>query len=658
MKKITTSRAAISPVILALATFLSCGIETPQAPSWDIDINIPVVSHRYDMLEIIDRMAEDIISYDSTGLISLNVEEELDTVIIDAGLSVAGLTTTFSETLGIIDVATPEPLTETVPLGDHIFTGGDVPPDTIEVEKVFTEIPEIESATISTGEMVVTVTNEFGIPLASVILSIIDIDRSEMIGTVDFSGGLDPGESGVLAIDLSGKTISNALSFSAVATTPGGYIENIDGKYMTVEAAFPDGLAVSEARAVIEPQTRHYERTISLSDSGDNTITAATVKSGSLEITLTNETCLGAVMEIEIPGIIEGGIAELLSIDLPPGGTGRITSDLAGKTVTPVPGTTEPSIFISVTAELSGSGAEAVDVSSSDRFDVDIEVSELFFSDMSGTIEPVRFEIDPFIADIDVPDGFETFDLTAATLTLEILSAAGLPVEIDLALATERGDSMRITGSVSPGSFDDPVLTIIETSDLDRLLCPIPSSISVSGSVTAGDGITRETVTENAYICGKVIISSPMEVVIGETEFEADINEAELDAEEFSDNIDRMNRATLYSRIINHMPIELSMTLYVGTDSLSLYSAPHLLLGPFFVRAGTVVPDGLVSIAAESNVTMELSHDDLEIFKNERLYFGQIISFPGTEGVPVRMISTDFIDIESYITVNVRVGDI
>ena len=123
------------------------------------------------------------------------------------------------------------------------------------------------------------------------------------------------------------------------------------------------------------------------------------------------------------------------------------------------------------------------------------------------------------------------------------------------------------------------------------------------------------------------------------------------------EDVDRLNSGSAVVHISNHLPLAASLTLHLAGDSTLLWNEPELTIGPISVASGEVGVSGLVTEAVGSDDTITLTQDDLSILDNNTLYVGQVITFPGTNGETVRIISSDFIDIEAYITINARIGD-
>jgi hypothetical protein len=145
---------------------------------------------------------------------------------------------------------------------------------------------------------------------------------------------------------------------------------------------------------------------------------------------------------------------------------------------------------------------------------------------------------------------------------------------------------------------------------------------------------------------------------IGETEFEADVNRADLKSDEMEDITSRLLSAALHVHTTNHLPLGASLVLCLSDDSAGVYDDPGLEIGPIEIKPGVIGASGSVIDSIGSDNTIQLSHDDLQILNNETLYVGQLIMFPGTNGQTVRIESTDYLGVRAHLTVRTRIGDL
>ena len=90
-------------VILVFLTLAQCTVKKPEAPSWNSKLTIPLVNRTYTMTEIIDRIDQDGISFDSLGNVNYSLTQQLDTVSLDAADFPIGRLSTKRGTLFCMD---------------------------------------------------------------------------------------------------------------------------------------------------------------------------------------------------------------------------------------------------------------------------------------------------------------------------------------------------------------------------------------------------------------------------------------------------------------------------------------------------------------------------------------------------------------------------
>ncbi len=90
-----------------------CGLEAPQAPSWDTTLTIPLINRSYTSAELIEKLASDNILIDEDGNSSFHIQKELDTVTIESILAIEPIESNYSKQVGRIKIVSPaRPATE------------------------------------------------------------------------------------------------------------------------------------------------------------------------------------------------------------------------------------------------------------------------------------------------------------------------------------------------------------------------------------------------------------------------------------------------------------------------------------------------------------------------------------------------------------------
>lgn len=646
--------SAFFAVMIILA--VGCSIESPKSPTWDTRLSIPLISRHYDIYELIDRMAEDAISYDSLGEISISFKQNLDTLIVEAGLSIQDVSENSSHSLGAVTITTPETGNLVLNLTDYVpLAAGEVPDVGFDADMNFDPISEFESASIEEGQLILSVSNYFDLALDSLTIWIVNTANSDTIAEYLIEGGLGIGETDVDTVSLNGALISNSIGLQSRIHTPGGTLLSTSDKYLQVELRFADGLTVSSAVAQVPPQEKNYSSSVELNEI--HQLTNAMISAGQIDINVLNSSPLGVDVNIEIPQVTLSGLPLRISGSVPGSGQSSFSRNIAGYVVAPDTEGQSMILDISLAAHLHGSGGTTVAVSASDQFTVETELTGVQFSQADGIFAPTELEIDPVLASLDVPDGFDGVTLTDAVVLLEIYSEAGIPISVDMELNGDGGQFLHTAADLIPGSPDNAGVTHLVISDITELINPLPVEILISGIATAGDGVTPGTVYAGSRVWGQVEIKSPLKFAIGETVIEGDVNSTGIDQGHMDDLSERLLSGDIYGTVTNHLPFGAEVELFLGGDSSSLYSSPQLTVGPVMVSSGVINSSGLVVDAIESDFVIHLSEEDLDIIENETLYIGQRLNLPGTDGQIVNIVNTDYLEIEAYIELITRLGD-
>jgi hypothetical protein len=183
----------------------------------------------------------------------------------------------------------------------------------------------------------------------------------------------------------------------------------------------------------------------------------------------------------------------------------------------------------------------------------------------------------------------------------------------------------------------------------------------ISGEAVLNPDYEITTITANDYIYGDIEIYSPFALaIVDPISIDMDISENEIDPDSRPDNFTETFRyGSVDVDIESHLPLGVALTVYIGTVSDSgLYDDPAtLVLGPDTLQAGLTDPDGKVVESTISQISYTLNSDDLAIFNNDTIYFGQQIDLLATDSSGVQVLGTDYIRIRSDATMQVQFGE-
>src|SRR3990170_336472 len=632
-------------------TLVQCSINKPSAPSWNSRYNLPLLLKSYDMRTLVEKIDDPAIRLDSLGNPGIYIQKDIDTIWIKENLELSPLSEVFKDTIGEIPFTSVDTQRTDLFLSDiYPGPGGVVPPFSYRIDVNFPQLSDLQQLSIRRGTARLRVENHMGVDLDSFSVELVDSVSGTTLATIIFESGIKQDSTKTRDFDLSNKSVSSKLSGNNKGHTPGDTVLTLADKYISFNLCFPETVFAYSATAKIPAINISKTQAIGLPT--QNIINSARIKSGNLYLQLYNRTNLPANLTILLPDLTSSGLPLSLSKYIGALSFLDLTIPLTGYTFQP----SSQNINLEISGQTEGSGGNLVTVSSSDSISVSVSSDTILFSSLSGIIQPTLVQIDPMQVNLDLPQGLSSVSLTNAILDLKIKNGVGFPGFLDLNLNGEDGQSLLISGQIEPGAPGNPITTVLRENNLSSFLNPIPERINLTGQATCGDGITSGKVTENDFICGKIILSSPFEFVLDSTRIQIDPDSNSLQEDLRNGLEKRVNSAKIYLDLENHLPIGAKVELFFSRDSATLYTSPELLIGPVSINPALIDSSGLVINPVNTENIVQLNKNDLQVFQNLPFYTGGRITFQGTNGNKIKFLSTDYIQIKSHLELEVRNG--
>jgi hypothetical protein len=642
--------------ILAFLTLVQCSFKKPEAPTWDTKLTIPLVNKTYDMTELIDKIDQDNLSTDSLGNPFFYFQEVLDTVTVSGSFSVADVSETVAESIGVVQLDPFAGANVNINLSDYVIPiMGDIPPISFDLIEPLPAMGEFAVATIETGFAVVTVENQFGLDLDTVIVTINDLQLGGQVSSYSVPGGIPAGNIQVDTIDLAGKTISNELEMAMHCHTPGATSFSLSGKYISATVTMPEGPTVSSATARIPEISKQFSESTDITSS--HQLEVATLESGQLVLDIDNNTNVSANLTITIPDIKTGGSSLTINQPVTPQSTQQFIYDLSGYNLEPSDQVLPQTLAIDLEADIPSSGQQLVTISAGDQISVTTAMQNVSLASVQGILAPTTADFVDIQQNVEIPKGFDQVQLTAAVLVLEIENTVNIPGSFSIIIDGDQGQQKTINGNVSPGLPQAPVTTVVIDSNLSAFMDPIPSVMTVNGSATFGDGVTSGSVNANDYIAATIILNSPLEMVVGETTIDGDYQSIEVDQDAATKITENLNLARIYTTVANHLPLGVRTEIYFSGDSATLYSAPEVVLGPITVTNGALNPDGTVDTSVVSGNILTFDSEQAQVLLNDPMWIGQVFTLESTNGETVRFTGQDFVSVSGYIEVDLTINE-
>ena len=637
--------------VIVIAIFLSaiqCTIKSPEAPSWNTTLNIPLLNQTYGMPEIIRRIDEPTLSLDSVGDPRFNYTNVVDSIGVNAERTIAPISERTMHVVGLIEIS-PGTVAPTQKTFDQLFTGGPVVPS-MNVTFVYDPAPltSFSSVSVENGWSDVIITNNLGVVLDQVTVDLFDLTTFVVVGTASAIGSIAVGESDTLSISLGGKTISNTLRFQVVAHTPGGVVLSSAGKNLDLEVSLTSPMTINAGTSKIGAIDKLT--TTSITAQQEHLLDTAHIIAGTLAFTFVNATAMPVTLSVVVAEFMKNGQPLTIQHLASPGSQFVSQFDLAGYTVQPLDRTLPQTLDIATSAHIDSSGGQFVTVRSTDSMVVSVVSSALTLGAVTAAFAPVVEPIAPAQVTLDVPTGFDSAQLSGAVMTLEIDNGSGLPGDLSITLSGSNGKTLNISGPISSGSVTAPVTSYLTETDLASFLNPIPVWLSFAGQATLGDGSTVATVNGEEFVRARVRIESPLEVLFSGSTVRTDVSGSNMDTADVRIVTDHLNSAVIEIAITNRLPIAVDATLLFSADSASLYSAPQLTLGPITLPPAPVDVFGDAIDSTVSITTIAIDSADAAVFNAVRVFSGQLLSLASSGGQPVRLRGDDYIHIRANIS--------
>jgi len=636
---------------IALLSFLifQCSINKPTAPTWNVELSVPLVNKYYSMADLIDRMDEAYLEVDSLGNPVFYFEEELDTIRLVDKLLCDSTSINFKDTLGIINVHTSESR-QILFYMTEFYKGlpGYVPPCSATMEEDLDTFSTFSQVTVQEAFTTLTVSNHLGLDLDFLQIKMIDRSFQDTLHTLILPDGIDDGDSIIHNLVFGDKAFSNRLGIQTKISTPGGELQTLENKYLLLDFCL-DSLKVIQGMAKVPSFDLSKEETISLPT--NSIIDSAQIKSGALSLSLHNSTNLAADVQVEFPELEKDDQILAVTHHLPASGHSEVNLVLDGYVFRPGEGN-EVKVQTKVWSQ--GSGESLVDFKSSDSVNVDATLSETIFSQVCGIIESTRVEIEPMTRQLEIPAGFESAHLTNASLNLEIHNGVDLPANLSVLIQGDKGQNLSLQAEIEAGGPLGSSITSIFEDQLESLFSPVPERLTVTGEIICGDGQSFGTVQEEDFLFGKVMVSSPLELILDSCQVQIDEDSDELDDDVKELIEDQINFGKVILKVESHLPLGTEAEIFFSKNREDLFSNPDLIIGPVNVTAGELNYDGSVRESNFSQTEIDISYQDLQVFTNTPFYMAGSIDFPGTNGETIKACSADFIKITSYLELNVK----
>ena len=510
-----------------------------------------------------------------------------------------------------------------------ITEGGDI---NIESES------QIQSATISDGQMELVISNNIG-GAADVQLTVPELVRD---GTgLDTVLTIDPGGNGYIIVlagyDLQPVSLDDQrLTYSTTTITQSESNTYYLNDSIAVAITLP-GLTFNAVTGYISQDDNVETDVIELDN--DTKVETALIDSGQIQLTIRNFIGLEADVLFSIDELKVGGAPlettlQIISSTEPV----QQTIDLAGYRLTlPV-----DDQRVNYTSTLSIPTDQLLSLTLNDSLAIDVLIDTLWFGSITGIIDTVDITIDTVEQEISaLPDDMDGFEFANVEIAIDFESGITIPVFLDLTMDASNSAGEMETSSITNWNITDSSQVIIPNAN--TLINIQPDKILAYGSARVGGDGTSGTVTSAGVIAGLLSVRAPLELEIGpdatitvDPELVTKADAAETVPEEIEDVV-------VFISYDNSFEFGSTLTVLMSQDTLDFESG-----------AADILVEGLQITAGVAGIdSIDLNDNRLGLFNQDSMYVQVQINVLGqtdSDGnpIPSRFLSTDEMQLNIY----------
>ena len=695
--------------MLLLVLMNGCLIESPESPTWEVNLAIPLIDEKYPLSDLVGPIAGDssngFIDLDSLDILRLNVRDTIGTIELDESrLTVRGIgLISVSEVIGpltlnnlgddqVFESQTLSSMSEAVAAAPN---GTSVPVPGFSLSPIDNDvaITDVEEATIEQGIIRISIYNGFidapnsGIPLTNMQIVLTDVNNT-VIGTALYDR-IGPDSTETRDIDLAGKSFVVPLTTTTTGESPGTSNFEINsaskaGK-IRVTVQFIGPFIASRVKGNIPSTNIKISESIPLAISGSTELISGRFSSKTDEMILTINNGLQVPLSASLllPNFIDftTNLPETVIWDsIPPGGSETQRVDLRGDSLTNPAGefplTNIEYIFEATTLS---PGSSSI-ISEDDDIELVIVLDTLRFlrwkANFDETIPTTETNIK------DMPEGFAGISLEDVRLILNLHNTISVPMFLDLnimgtnTILNSRAELALVDAELrSPPLFSlQPETTQIvfkKDSTCVNAVCEpsgetdivdffniLPDNISISGEASLlGVGV----VSVGQSMGGDFQLIVPFSFSLDSiakfvpSTFSTIAALEDKQKEQIENNI---LYAIVESELVNSFPFGGTVSLLI-TDDLTKFDVHPDSLDVdtllTFVLPDTDPDMGIFTAIKRDSVFLDSSI--IRIFtRGEEHYLKPLIELKSTDGKPRTVTASNFIRIKSVMTFRIKIN--
>ncbi|TFB11307.1 hypothetical protein E3V55_04040 [Candidatus Marinimicrobia bacterium MT.SAG.3] len=701
--------------MLLLLLMNGCLIETPESPTWELDLVIPLIDEKYPLSDMVGPISGDssngyIDLFDSLDILRLNVRDTIGTIVLDSSkLTVGGIgTISILQEIGALELNNfgsgedfqSQSLSEISDAVRDAPNGIDILVPDFMLDPIDNRmaIANVVEATMEQGIIRISINNGFidapnsGIPLTNMKIVLSDSMGTEL-GSALYNR-IGPDSTETRDIDLAGKTFFPPLFTTTTGGSPGtsGEINfNINATSkagrVIISVQFVDFLA-SRVKGNFPPAEIEISGSNQLGIPGSTELISGRFRSDTDDMIISIENRLQVPLKASLllPNFVDPvtKLPETVRWDsIAPGEliTQRIVlagDDLINPADSTLPLTTLEYVFAGTTLTVGGLSI----ISKDDAIALSIELDTLRFLSWKANFDETIPTTETNIS--DMPEGFAGISLEDVELRLNLHNSISVPMFLDLIIKgtnTVFGDSVLLelkdAELLSPPLFSTQPETTqivfkkdftcvnavcdslgVDEKDIVDFFNILPDNISISGTASlSGLGV----VAVGQSMGGDFHLLVPFSFSLDSIAkfLPATFNTIAAFEDEQKEQIENnILYAIVESELVNSFPLSGSVSLLITDDSTKFNAHPDSLDVDTlltFVLPDTDPDMGIFSRTERDSVFLDSSI--IRIFtRGDEHYIKPLIVLKSTDGMPRTVTASNFISIKSVMTFRVKIN--
>ncbi|MBN1351717.1 hypothetical protein JXJ21_20045 [candidate division KSB1 bacterium] len=408
------------------ALTITCRLKSPQPPSWQPQVTIPLIDKSYTISELVNN---DKLGTDSSGTLEYITDHDIPRQEVgdrikfgpiqknrDLAINAIHIPILFSDWLEFS-------LDRIYPLADEEH-GEELVVDPFEIypnSQDFTEIPSFRWLKISKGILSVKIKNELVISLGVPFrVKLINSADNTIIGEVTFNEKIKAGASAERKIQLPQTVLTNHIRAIVSGASAGseGQLKKIDkNSTCKILVTFTDIIA-TELMAKIPEYHFTYQDTIRMSDS--LLIREGIVKRGAFEYSLRNNFDVLVYVTLELPNVFKpDGLTFVDTLEIIPGQTLYRKIQLEQYMFKAFEKQEIENLHLNWNVRLATNINNTVTIRSLDAVVSSMKFSKIIFSSFTGRLYRIPFPIPQTTKNLDLPSEIDSVRLAGAYLTFQ-----------------------------------------------------------------------------------------------------------------------------------------------------------------------------------------------------------------------------------------------